>query len=185
MRYAPITHRLDGEGNRAWLVHDLAAERLERGEDVIALTIGDPDFETPPEIVDALIASVRAGRTHYSPARGYDELLDAIATRVSVHAGRAIAREEVVFFPGAQAALFAVCLVILGHDTEVIVPEPAYATYEGVFAATGATIVHVPLRSARFTSTSPTSPPWSPSAPAPSSSTRRRTRPAPPSTPRP
>ena len=149
MRYASITTRIDGDGARAWKVHDLAVERMEQGDDIIALTIGDPDFATPPEIVDAMVASVRRGRTHYSPTRGYDELLDAIATRVSVHAGRAIAREEVVFFPGAQAALFAVCLVILGHDTEVIVPEPAYATYEGVFAATGATIVHVPLRPER------------------------------------
>jgi arginine:pyruvate transaminase len=149
VRYATITTRLDGDGSRAWHVHDLAAERIERGEDVIALTIGDPDFVTPPAIVEAMFASVRAGRTHYSPARGHDALLDAIALRVSRHAGRPIAREEVVFLPGAQAALYATCLVLLEPGDEVIVPEPAYATYEGVFMTAGATIVHVPLRPER------------------------------------
>ncbi len=149
MRYASITNRLSGKGSRAWHVHDLAAARREAGEDVIALTIGDPDFETPSAIIEAMVASARAGRTHYSPSTGYPELREAIAARVSPYAGRAIASDEVAFFPGAQAALYAVCTVLLEAGDEVIVPEPAYATYEGVFGATGATEVRVPLRPER------------------------------------
>jgi arginine:pyruvate transaminase len=130
-------------------MHRLATERQARGDDVIMLTIGDPDFETPPVVVDSAIASMRRGRTHYSFSQGDLTLREAIAERASAWAGRRVDPGRVVFFPGAQTALFAVCACILGDGDEVIVPEPYYATYPGVFAASGVTPVHVPLRPER------------------------------------
>jgi|KBSMisStaDraftv2_1062788.scaffolds.fasta_scaffold23905_4 arginine:pyruvate transaminase len=149
MRFSPLADRLARDDTQAWNVHRLASERRARGEDVIMLTIGDPDFETPPVVVEAAYASMRAGRTHYEYSQGDAKLRGEIARRASIWAGRAVDPSRVVFFPGAQAAMFSVCVSVLGEGDEVIVPEPFYATYPGIFAASGATPVHVPLRPER------------------------------------
>jgi arginine:pyruvate transaminase len=149
MRFSPLADRLARDDTQAWNVHRLASERRARGEDVIMLTIGDPDFETPPVVVEAAYASIRAGRTHYAYSQGDATLREEIARRTSAWAGRPVDASRVVFFPGAQAAMFSVCTCVLGEGDEVIVPEPFYATYPGIFAAAGATPVHVPLRPER------------------------------------
>ncbi|HMG99126.1 MAG TPA: aminotransferase class I/II-fold pyridoxal phosphate-dependent enzyme, partial [Gaiellales bacterium] len=149
MRFSPLADRLARDDTQAWNVHRLASERRARGEDVIMLTIGDPDFETPPVVVEAAYASMRAGRTHYAYSQGDAALRQEIAKRASAWAGRSVDPGRVVFFPGAQAAMFSVCVSVLGEGDEVIVPEPFYATYPGIFAASGATPVHVPLRPER------------------------------------
>ena len=145
MRFSSLVDRISGEGSEAWHVHDLAVRRQERGEDVIVLTIGDPDFDTPRAIIDAAVASLRSSRTHYSPMRGEQPLLDAIAPHASRLAGRPIGEERIVSFPGAQCSLFATALCLLEPGAEVIVPDPAYVTYEAVIGSTGATMVRVPL----------------------------------------
>ena len=146
MRFSRLAQRLDRDDTNAWRVHALATRRRAQGDDIIMLTIGDPDFETPPVVVDSAVASMRGGRTHYAFSQGDVPLLQAIAERASGWAGRPVDWQRVVFFPGAQAALFSVCSCILGEGDEVIVPEPFYATYPGVFAGCGGTPVHVPLR---------------------------------------
>jgi arginine:pyruvate transaminase len=143
VRFSSLTQRIQVDGSDAWRVHVLASERLRAGEDVIVLSIGDPDFEPPPHVVEAVTRSIHGGRTHYTPARGEPELLEAIAARAGVSPGR------VVFLPGAQAALFATLACIAEAGDEVVVTEPAYATYEGVVAATGARRVLAPLRPER------------------------------------
>ena len=62
MKYASLVERIGGEGSRAWEIHERAREREARGEDVIVLSIGDPDFETPSAITDVAVQSLRAGR---------------------------------------------------------------------------------------------------------------------------
>jgi arginine:pyruvate transaminase len=145
MRYASLTGRIRGTGADAWAVHDLAKSRRERGDDVILLSIGESDIGTPPAIVDEAIRSLRAGHTRYMPTAGLESLREAIARHVGEHAGTVVASERVVYFPGAQTALFAVCQCILDAGDEVIVPEPSYVTYEAVLGATGARTVNVPL----------------------------------------
>jgi arginine:pyruvate transaminase len=150
MRLASISRRLAvGTAASAWAVHRRASERERRGDDVIVLSIGEPDFPAPPPVVEAAVASLRGGRTRYSNARGEPALLDALATAAAASAGRPIPSARVAFFPGAQAALFAVLLAIAERGDEVLVPEPAYSTYEGVVASTGAQMVHLPLRPER------------------------------------
>jgi arginine:pyruvate transaminase len=146
MRFSPLSDRLARDDTQAWNVHRLASEMRARGEDVIMLTIGDPDFETPPVVVEAAYASMRAGRTHYAYSQGDPALRTEIAKRAATWAGRPVDASRVVFFPGAQAAMYCVCTSVLGEGDEVIVPEPFYATYPGIFAAAGATVVNVPLR---------------------------------------
>jgi arginine:pyruvate transaminase len=70
MRFSPLSDRLARDDTQAWNVHRLATERRARGDDIIMLTIGDPDFETPPVVVEAAYAAMRAGRTHYPYAQG-------------------------------------------------------------------------------------------------------------------
>ena len=149
MRYASLTSRLHGEGSRVWAVHERGSELQSEGRDIILLSIGEPDFPAPPPIIDALVDSIRRGRNFYTPSAGEHTIRSAIARHVSRYAKRTVTAGEVVFLPGAQAALFAVCLVLAERGDEILLPEPSYATYEGVMAATGAAVVHVPLHAAR------------------------------------
>ena len=149
MRFSSLTSRVNAGGAGAWLVHERAMGRRRAGEDVIVLSIGDPDCDAPAAVTQAAVRSLRAGRTHYSPARGEQTILAVIADAESSRSGRVVTTDQVVFFPGAQAALFAVLACLAEHGDQVIVPEPAYATYEGVVATTGAAMVHVPLAASR------------------------------------
>ena len=146
---SPLASRLQVGGADAWDVHTRALARQDAGDEVIVLSLGDPDFATPEPIVEAVIASLRDGRTHYTPARGEPALLAAIAEQATHRTDSHITPDRVVFLPGAQAALYAVMACIAGDGDEVVVPEPAYATYKGVVAASGARMIHVPLRPER------------------------------------
>ena len=145
MRYSSLTGRVAGEGSDAWQVHDDAVERIARGDDVILLSIGDPDFETPAAIRRAANAALGAGRTHYSPIGGEPPLRRAIAAESSRTLGAAIDSGQVTVFPGAQAALFGVTQCLFDAGDEVIVAEPTYVTYEAVLGAPGAKMVPVAL----------------------------------------
>jgi arginine:pyruvate transaminase len=149
MRYANRTTRLGGQAADAWVVHDLAVERLRRGDDIILLSIGDPDFDTPAPIVAAAVQALATGRTHYAPVDGEPALREAIAGRAGAVLGFAVPSDQVVVFPGAQAALFALAQCLFEDGDEVIVPEPAYVTYEGLLGAAGAVMRLVPLRPER------------------------------------
>lgn len=145
MRFSSFVDRIGGEGSEAWDIHVRAVRRRRQGEDVILLSIGDPDFDTPPAIVDACVASLRDGNTHYTSIVGEPALRAAIARRHGAMTGVATDPEQIVAFSGAQNALFAAALCLLDRDDEVISPEPMYVTYEAVIGASGATLVTVPL----------------------------------------
>jgi len=146
VRYSSLTDRIRGEGSDAWIVHDQAMTRLAAGEDIIVLSIGDPDFETPSTIRAAANEALARGRTHYSPIGGEPHFRDAIAEHTRRTTGIPVDPEQVIVFPGAQAALFGVAQCLFDPGDEVIVLEPAYVTYEAVLGAPGARTVHVSLR---------------------------------------
>ncbi|NQV47896.1 MAG: aminotransferase class I/II-fold pyridoxal phosphate-dependent enzyme [Rhodospirillaceae bacterium] len=146
MKYAPLVKRIAGEGARAWEIHYAAQRRRDTGEDVIVLSVGDPDFSTPAAIVDAAIDSLRRGRHHYTPSVGIPELRDAVARNHQRITGQSASADNVAILAGAQSALMAVALCVLGDGDEVIVPEPMYVTYEGVAGVCGARLVSVALR---------------------------------------
>jgi arginine:pyruvate transaminase len=79
MQYSPLVKRIAGEGADAWLVHYAARLALERGEDVILLSVGDPDLETPAPILERAIERLRAGDNHYKEATGRQHVREAIA----------------------------------------------------------------------------------------------------------
>ena len=106
MRHSALTRRLDVESARVWDIHYLARERSEAGEDVILLTVGDPDFDTPPAIVDEAERSLRRGRTRYGPTAGDPPLLEAIARHHEKTTGQPVGADNVVVFAGAQKRAF-------------------------------------------------------------------------------
>jgi arginine:pyruvate transaminase len=147
-RFAALTERVAGRGVGTWDTHVRARQLIESGVDVILLTVGNPDQKPAATMIDTTVAALRGGRTLYAPTIGYPQLRAAIAARAERRSGRPCAAENVAVVPGAQGGLFATLACIAGAGDEIIVPEPIYATYEGVVGACGATMVTVPLPAA-------------------------------------
>ena len=144
MRFSKLTERVAGEGADAWEIY-FEANRLKReGRDIINLCIGDPDFDAPEVAKEALIAAVRNNDSHYADIPGRPHVRAAIAEEFATRTGVPVTGKNVIFMAGAQNSLFAVCQCLFQAGDEVIVPEPAYVTYEATIQATGATIVRVP-----------------------------------------
>src|SRR5207253_8954882 len=106
MRYSALTQRIAGDGAAAWQIHYRALELLEQGADVVLLSVGDPDFDTPKPIVQAAIDSLLAGDTHYSELRGNRSLRNSIARRHVRRSGQAREADHAVVLPGAQCAVY-------------------------------------------------------------------------------
>ena len=145
MKYAAVTDRLAGLGGEKWAVHAQARRMAADGDDVIELTIGEPDVPTPAALIEVAVAAMAAGRTGYSNGRGEPDLTHALAQRYSARRGRAISADQVMCLPGTQTTLYAVLTALVASGDEVLVGDPMYATYAGLIAATGATMVPVPL----------------------------------------
>jgi len=146
MRYSALTQRIAGEGAAAWQIHVRALELRAEGVDILLLSVGDPDFDTPLPIIHGAIDSLLAGDTHYSEVRGRLALRKLIAARHQRRSGQVVDAEHVIVLPGAQCAVYSVAQCLLDPGDEVIVAEPMYVTYEAVFGACGAKVVPVPVR---------------------------------------
>jgi len=144
MRFSPFVQRITGDGVAAWDIHYAAYEAQRRGEDVIILSVGDPDFPTPDFITDAAIHALREGDTHYTEIAGRLKLREAIAARHSPLFHRELHASNVILTAGAQNALFAASMCLLTAGDEVIALDPMYVTYEATLKASGATLVRVP-----------------------------------------
>ncbi|WLH10548.1 aminotransferase class I/II-fold pyridoxal phosphate-dependent enzyme [Pseudomonas hefeiensis] len=146
MRFSDLTRRITGDGAAAWQIHDRALAMREQGMDVLLLSVGDPDFDTPRAIIDAAVTSLRAGDTHYSDVRGLHTLRTSIARRHRQRCGQPVGAEHVIVLPGAQCGVYAVAQCLLNPGDEVIIAEPMYVTYEAVFGACGAKVLPVAVR---------------------------------------
>jgi arginine:pyruvate transaminase len=145
MRFSSLTDRVKGGAADAWDQHYLAKQARERGEDVIILSVGDPDFATPQAVIDRALRAMQEGDTHYTSIQGHRELREAIAARHRAGSGQAIDADNVITTSGAQNALFACSLCLLDAGDEAIVLQPMYVTYEATVQAPGATLVPVVL----------------------------------------
>ena len=147
MKFSPLVDRISGDGAAAWLTHYEAVAAAERGEDVIILSVGDPDLETPAPVVEHAIRQLRAGDTHYVPAAGRLALREAIARAHAARCGQRVSADNVVYLAGAQNALFVASLCLAGPGEEVVTFEPLYPTYPATIEVSGARLVRAPITS--------------------------------------
>ena len=124
-------------GKDGWEVHSEAIARKQAGEPIIMLSIGDHDFDTPTETVEAAVKAVRGGFHHYTQLAGIPRLRAAIARLTTESIGVPTTPEQVIVTPGGQAALYAAVQATLDPGDHAIVVAPYYATYPGTFRASG------------------------------------------------
>jgi len=122
------------------------ARALERqGKDIIHLEIGEPDFDTPKNVVEAGVDALHKGWTHYGPAAGLPELRQAIAEEISRTRGVKVTSDEVVIVPGGKPIIFFSILALVDAGDEVIYPNPGFPIYESMINYIGGRAVPVRL----------------------------------------
>ncbi|QSZ67371.1 pyridoxal phosphate-dependent aminotransferase [Methanofollis aquaemaris] len=120
-----------------------AAKRMKReGIDVISLSIGEPDFDTPEHIVQACCDALKRGETHYAPSNGIPELLHAVAEKCRTENRIPCGPEQVIATCGAKSAIYEVMQACLNPGDEVILPDPAWVSYEPCVQMAGGRVVH-------------------------------------------
>jgi aspartate aminotransferase len=126
------------------------ARALERqGKDIVHLEIGEPDFDTPANVVEAAVDALHKGWTHYGPSAGLPELRQAIADYVSRTRGVPVANDEVVVVPGGKPIIFFSILALVDEGDEVIYPNPGFPIYESMINYVGGRAVPIKLREER------------------------------------
>ncbi len=122
------------------------AKQLEaQGRDIVHLEIGEPDFDTPANIIDAARQALLDGYTHYTPAAGIPELREVLAAEVAKTRGIEVGPENVVVTPGAKPIMFFSMLALVEPGDEVIMPNPTFPIYESMVNFIGAKPVFVKL----------------------------------------
>jgi aspartate aminotransferase len=147
LRLASRMSRLGTETAFEVLNKARALERL--GKDIVHLEIGEPDFDTPANVVEAAVDALHKGWTHYGPSAGLPELRQAIAEYVSRTRGVPVANDEVVVVPGGKPIIFFSILSLVDERDEVIYPNPGFPIYESMIHYVGGRAVPIQLREER------------------------------------
>ncbi len=143
MNLAERMHRIEVESAFDVLIKARALEA--KGRDVIHLEIGEPDFATPHNIVDAAKIALDEGWTHYGPTQGLPELRQAIAAYVGRTRGIDVGPQHVAVVPGGKPIIFFPMLALLEPGDEVIYPDPGFPIYRSMVRFLGAKPVPIPL----------------------------------------
>ncbi|MCI0350015.1 MAG: pyridoxal phosphate-dependent aminotransferase [Acidobacteriales bacterium] len=117
-----------------------------KGKDIVHLEIGEPDFDTPANVVDAATEALRSGWTHYGPASGLPSLRETIAEDAGRRRGVKVLPEEVVVVPGGKPIIFFAMLALVEEGDEVIYPNPGFPIYESMINFLDAKPVPIHLR---------------------------------------
>ncbi|MBV1704006.1 MAG: pyridoxal phosphate-dependent aminotransferase [Hyphomicrobiales bacterium] len=133
-----------GEEN-AFAVLARAAELQRQGKDVINLGIGQPDFATPPHVVEAAVKALRDGHHGYTPAAGIAPLREAVAADCLTRTGARVSPESVLITPGGKVTMFLAILMFGEPGAEIVYPDPGFPIYRSMIEFTGATPVPAPV----------------------------------------
>jgi aspartate aminotransferase len=117
-----------------------------QGKHIVHLEIGEPDFDTPANVVEAGIDALRKGWTHYTPSAGLPLLREVIAEDVSRSRGVKVVPEEVVIVPGGKPTIYFTFMALVEAGDEVIYPNPGFPIYESLIGFLGAKPVPIHLR---------------------------------------
>jgi aspartate/methionine/tyrosine aminotransferase len=142
MRLSERMSRLGTETAFEVLVRARALEA--QGRNVVHLEIGEPDFDTPQNIVEAGVQALKSGATHYGPSAGLPELREAVAQDSTARRGVRATPEMVVVTPGGKPIMFFVILALIDAGDEVLYPNPGFPIYESMIRYIGG--VPVPVR---------------------------------------
>jgi len=127
------------------------ARALERqGKSIIHLEIGEPDFDTPANVVEAGVEALRKGWTHYGPSAGLPELRQALAEYVGRTRGVKVTSDEVVVVPGGKPIIFFTILALIDEGDEAVYPNPGFPIYESMIHYVGGKAVPIQLREERY-----------------------------------
>lgn len=147
----PLSEKVAAIAPSATIEISNAAKRMVReGLDVISLSIGEPDFDTPGHIKDACIDALRRGETHYAPSAGIPELTSAIAGKITRENGFAAEQDEVIVTCGAKDAIYEAMEAVLNPGDEVLILDPAWVSYEPCARLAGAVARHHALSPSTF-----------------------------------
>jgi len=121
----------------------------EEGKDIIAFSIGEPDFDTPRNIIDKCHEALDKGMTHYTPSAGMLDFRKSIAKYISNTRGIEVSPDEVVVVPGGKPIIFYSIMACVDEGDEVLYPNPGYPIYESVINFVGAKAVPVPIEESK------------------------------------
>ncbi|MFQ5551815.1 MAG: aminotransferase class I/II-fold pyridoxal phosphate-dependent enzyme, partial [Gemmatimonadales bacterium] len=122
-----------------------AQRKKAAGDDIVDLSAGEPDFDTPRAAAEAGIKAIQQGKTHYPPNAGILELRAAVARNLSLlSGGRPVNADHVVISNGAKHSLFNACFTLFGPGDEVLIPSPAWVSYPQIVHLARAKPVDVP-----------------------------------------
>ena len=147
LKLAQRMQRLGTETAFEVLVRARALEA--QGRDIVHLEIGEPDFDTPGNIVEAGVDALRGGWTHYGPSPGLPTLRETVAEYVAQSRRLKVSPEEVVIVPGGKPIIFFTILALVEEGDEVIYPNPGFPIYESMIEFVGARAVPIHLREER------------------------------------
>lgn len=125
----------------------LRVQQPASASDMVSLAMGEPDFDTPPRIVQAATDALRQGFTHYAPLLGDKALCQALAAEVSAQSGHPVQQGEVLVTHGGTAGLAAAILSIVNPGDRVVIPDPTYSLYADLVNMAGGICVPMPCRS--------------------------------------
>ncbi len=138
-----LSEKVAGIAPSATIEISNAAKRMvQEGIDVISLSIGEPDFDTPKHITDACIDALRRGETHYAPSQGIPELTAAIAGKITRENGFPASPDQVIVTCGAKDAIYEAMEAVINPCDEVLILDPAWVSYEPCVQLAGGTTRH-------------------------------------------
>jgi aspartate aminotransferase len=131
-------------------IADRAKKMAREGVDVISLSIGEPDFDTPQHIKDSCCAALGRGETHYAPSSGIPELTRAIADKYRIENHVDCGSEQVIATCGAKHAIYQAMEAVINPADEVILMDPAWVSYEPCVQMAGGRVRHYRLHEKTF-----------------------------------
>jgi aspartate/methionine/tyrosine aminotransferase len=146
LRTVPAFDRI-GEEN-AFAVLARATALSAQGRDIVNLGIGQPDFSTPPHIVEAAVKALRDGHHGYTPATGILAVREAVAADLAKRYRVTVSPDAVLIVPGGKVTMFMAILMFGEPGADILYPDPGFPIYRSMIEFTGARPVPVPIREA-------------------------------------
>jgi len=132
------------EPSRTMAMTDRATELREAGKDIISLSVGEPDFPTPPHVIEAAKEALDAGQTKYTPVTGTSRMREAAALHFTRDLGIETSAERVIVSSGGKQSIFNAIMATVSPGEEVIVPSPWWVSYPQMVRFAGGTVIPLP-----------------------------------------